>query len=183
MSIPNPKIIRGWECALVELKEALLCDKTLNLHSCSCDEYSEGILSSEDDVAAFKHHRHLVLRFTNTYYMNSLEIDIPWQEKNKFSCHVIVKNILKHVIDYDNSQSDGYLIEITQWWNIGTARRSITCFSTVRSSSCSWSFLLRRRARVCCGLLARWPDMAPVRLMHFASSKFQKPLFPNSSNP
>lgn len=32
--------------------------------------------------------------------MNSLEIDIPWQEKNKFSCHVIVKNILKHVIDY-----------------------------------------------------------------------------------
>lgn len=42
MSIPYPKIIRGWECALVELKEALLCKKTLNLHSCNCDEYSEG---------------------------------------------------------------------------------------------------------------------------------------------
>lgn len=76
MNIPNPKIIRGWECALVELKEALLCDKTLNLHSCNCDEYSEGILSSEDDVAALKHHRHLVLRFTNMYYMDSLKIDI-----------------------------------------------------------------------------------------------------------
>lgn len=76
MSIPYPKIIRGWECALVELKEALLCDKTLNLHSCNCDEYSEGILSSEDDVAALKHHRHLVLRFTNMYYMDSLKIDI-----------------------------------------------------------------------------------------------------------